>query len=143
MPILIAPSDSTTTAYMHVAADNEGDRGILNVPDFWKREETGFGSDFLHFGSNSYWLGNYTRSGPAPNQTSFVPTTPQQQFGPGPNEGHGYFSSMLKKFVWFGWIPGSPPAEEVCLCAITGDRQGLITDYFILVQFILIVRLSI
>jgi hypothetical protein len=69
--------------------DNEGDRGILNVPDFWKRDETGFNTDFLHFGSNSYWLGNYTRTGPGVNQTAFVPTTPQQQFGPGPGEGHG------------------------------------------------------
>lgn len=43
--------------------DNEPDAGIMNVPDFWKREETGWPYDFLHFGSNAYWLGNYTRAG--------------------------------------------------------------------------------
>ena len=50
------------------------------------------GIDFLHFGSDAYWLGNYTRTGSGFNQTHFVPTTPQQQFGPGPGEGHGYYS---------------------------------------------------
>lgn len=71
-----------------------------------------FDLDFLHFGSNAYWLGNYTRVGPGPNQTTFVPVTPQQQFGPGPSEGHGYFSQLLGKFVWFGWIGGTPPTEN-------------------------------
>ena len=36
--------------------DGEGDGGIMNVPDFWKKEETGFPYDFLHWGSNSYVL---------------------------------------------------------------------------------------
>lgn len=56
--------------------------------------------DFLHFGSDAYWLGHYNRSGPGPGQTAFVPTTPQQQFGPGALEGHGYYSRMAGRFVW-------------------------------------------
>lgn len=63
-------------------------------------QETNFGIDFIHFGSNAYWLGHYTRTGSGFNQTTFVPTTPQQQFGSGPGEGHGYYSQILKKFVW-------------------------------------------
>lgn len=84
----------------------------MNVPDFWKKGQTGWPVDFLHFGSNAYWLGNYNRTGPGLNQTTFVPTTPQQQFGFGPGEGHGYYSTMAKTFVWFGWIGGGMPAEQ-------------------------------
>lgn len=91
--------------------DGEPDAGIMNVPDFWKREETGFPLDLAYFGSNAYWLGSYLRTGPGPGQTAFVPATPQQQFGYGPGEGHGYYSNILGSFVWFGWIPGDPPAE--------------------------------
>lgn len=91
--------------------DGESDAGILNVPDFWKKEETGWPYDFLHFGANVYWLGNYTRSGRGANQTRFVPATPQQAFGPGPAEGHGYFSKSLQTFVWWGWVNGRPPRE--------------------------------
>ena len=69
--------------------DHEPDRGIMNVPDFWKRDQTGWPVDLLHFGSDAYWLGRYTRTGPGLGQTSFVPQTPQQQFGPGAAEGHG------------------------------------------------------
>ena len=60
--------------------DGEPDAGIMNVPDFWKSQETGFGVDLLHFGSNAYWLGNYTRTGSGPDQTRFIPTTPQARF---------------------------------------------------------------
>ena len=91
--------------------DGEPDEGIMNVPDFWKREETGFPLDLLYFGSNAYWLGVYNRSGSGPGQTAFVPTTPQQQFGSGPGEGHGYYSAIAGAFVWYGWLPGSPPDE--------------------------------
>ena len=64
-----------------------------------------------HFGANVYWLGNYTRTGAGVNNTTFVPATPQQSFGPGPTEGHGYFSASLNTFVWWGWINGRPPPE--------------------------------
>lgn len=64
------------------------------------QEETGWPVDFLHFGSDAYWLGHYNRSGSGPGQTAFVPTTPQQQFGPGALEGHGYYSRMAGRFVW-------------------------------------------
>ena len=91
--------------------NNEPDAGIMNVPDFWKKQETHWPVDFLHFGSDAYWLGHYNRSGPGPNQTVFVPTTPQQQLGPGAGEGHGYYSEMHHTFVWWGWINGHVPAE--------------------------------
>ena len=124
--------------------DGEPDAGIMNVPDFWKKEDTNLGVDFLHFGSDAYWLGNYTRTGPGFNETRFVPTTPQQQFGPGPGEGHGYYSQTLGQFVWWGWIPGSPPAEpgvpswDSCLSvaravaydpglSTVGDFHGMVT----------------
>jgi hypothetical protein len=91
--------------------DGEPDAGIMNVPDFWKKEETKLPLDLLHFGSNAYWLGHYVRTGRGAGQTAFVPTTPQQQFGAGPGEGHGYYSDLVGSFVWFGWLPGSPPQE--------------------------------
>ena len=46
----------------------------------------GWPMDFLHFGSDAYWLGHYEREGPGHNQTRFRPATPQQQFGPGAGE---------------------------------------------------------
>ena len=98
--------------------DGEPDEGIMNVPDFWKREETGFPLDLLYFGSNAYWLGVYNRSGSGPGQTAFVPTTPQQQFGSGPGEGHGYYSAIAGAFVWYGWLPGSPPDEPASQAGI-------------------------
>jgi hypothetical protein len=116
----------------------------MNVPDFWKKEDTNLGIDFLHFGSDAYWLGNYTRTGPGFNETRFVPTTPQQQFGPGPAEGHGYYSKTLSQFVWWGWISGQPPPErgvpswDSCLSvaravaydpnlSTVGDFHGMVT----------------
>lgn len=51
--------------------------------------------------------------GPGFGETSFVPVTKQQQFGPGPAEGHGYYSSRLKSFVWWGWIAGEKVQLEV------------------------------
>jgi len=93
--------------------DGEPDAGIMNSPDFWKREDSRLGPvDLLHFGSNAYWLGNYTRRGDGAGQTAFVPSTPQQQFGPGAEEGKGYYSAQLGKFLWWGWIEsGAAPAE--------------------------------
>lgn len=91
--------------------DGEPDRGIMNVPDFWRKEETRFPLDLVYFGSNAYWLGSYMRSGSGPGQTAFMPSTPQQQFGRGPGEGHGYYSELAGAFVWYGWLPGSPPPE--------------------------------
>eukprot|EP00658_Telonema_sp_P-2_P059835 TRINITY_DN48935_c0_g1_i1.p1 TRINITY_DN48935_c0_g1~~TRINITY_DN48935_c0_g1_i1.p1 ORF type:complete len:271 (-),score=44.39 TRINITY_DN48935_c0_g1_i1:313-1125(-) len=68
--------------------------------------------DFLHFGSNEYWLGEYQRTGSGFNQTKFVASVPRQTFGAGASEGHGYFSESLQKFFWWGWIPSGPaPAE--------------------------------
>ena len=124
--------------------DNEPDAGIMNVPDFWKKEETHWPLDFVHFGSDAYWLGNYQRNGSGFGETAFVPVTPQQQFGPGPAEGHGYYSDMAKSFVWFGWINGHPPPEpgvptwDSCLSiaraatfdpglSTVGDFHGMVT----------------
>ena len=38
--------------------DNLDDRGILNVPDFWKKEQTGWPLDFVHFGDNRVSAGS-------------------------------------------------------------------------------------
>jgi sucrose-6-phosphate hydrolase SacC (GH32 family) len=85
--------------------------GILNVPDFWKREQTGFGLDFVHFGNNQYWLGAYNRTGAGFNNTAFVPSTPMQTFGHGANEGHGFYSASRQQFLWWGWVSLRPPHE--------------------------------
>ena len=116
----------------------------MNVPDFWKKEETHWPLDFVHFGSDAYWLGNYQRNGSGFGQTAFVPVTPQQQFGRGPAEGHGYYSDIAKSFVWFGWINGHAPPEpgvptwDSCLSiaraatfdpglSTVGDFHGMVT----------------
>lgn len=85
--------------------------GIANVPDFWKADQTDFGAAFLHFGSDAYWLGNYTRHGAAPGQTAFVPVTPQQELARGAAEGHGFFDKATRRFIWYGCVGGAPPPE--------------------------------
>ena len=82
----------------------------MHVPDFWKQEETGWPPAFVHFGSDAYWLTNYTRTGSGADETAAVPLTPQQQFGSGAGEGHGYYSAAAKTFVWWGWIGGETSA---------------------------------
>ena len=86
--------------------------GIANVPDFWKAEQTNFNASLLHFGNNLYWLGTYNRSGAGPGQTAFVALTPQQSFGLGAEEGHGYFDDRSGRFIWFGCVSGAPPPQD-------------------------------
>ena len=103
---------------------------IANVPDFWRATETNLGADFLHFGDNAYFLGNYTKTGDGFGETVFVPLTPAQSFGATGEESHGFFDDRKTnhdhddnnddeaeeggRFVWFGCV-NSPvvPAEAV------------------------------
>ena len=85
--------------------------GIANVPDFWRRTQTNLGADFLHFGDNQYFLGNFTRVGSGFGNTTFVPSTPAQSFGGTGWESHGFFDSKTSRFIWYGCVGGSVPAE--------------------------------
>lgn len=73
---------------------------IANVPDFWKKDQTSFGADLLHFGSDVYWFGNYTRNGSGFGESYFVPLTPQQTMAHGAVCGHGFFDDVTGDFVW-------------------------------------------
>ena len=86
--------------------------GIANVPDFWRRTQTNFGADFLHFGDNQYYMGNYTRAGAGFGNTTFVPMTPPQSFGNTGEESHGFFDSSTQRFIWYGCVnSGQVPAQ--------------------------------
>ena len=79
------------------------------MPDFWLKSQTDFGAAFLHFGSDAYWLGNYTREGSA--QDRFVPVTPQQTLAHGANEGHGFYDEQTARFIWYGVVGGGCKSE--------------------------------
>ena len=86
---------------------------IANVPDLWQLPAGPAAARvwLLHFGSNLYFLGNYSRAGPGFNETHFVPLTPAQSFGPGAAESHGFYDGATSRFLWFGCVGGSPPSE--------------------------------
>ena len=86
--------------------------GIANVPDFWRRTQTNLGADFLHFGDNQYFLGNFSRMGPGFGNTTFVPMTPVQAFDATGEESHGFYDTSTSRFIWYGCVnSGSVPAE--------------------------------
>lgn len=59
--------------------DGEPDEGIMNVPDFWKSEETGFPLDLLYFGSNAYSVARGLQLGTRAAARARLPLFPRRR----------------------------------------------------------------